>query len=247
MLEPICLWSGPRNASTALMYSFAQNDGISVIDEPLYGHYLKHSNADHPGRDDVIAAMNCDGDAVMRDLLAEQAGMPLKRLFMKHMAHHLIDLDLAFLHVTQNIFLIRDPREMLPSLTIQLPTAELRDTGLKRQWELFVTLKDAGRTPAVLDARELLTNPRSVLQQLCQQIDVPFDESMLSWQAGARAEDGVWAAHWYHAVHQSTGFAPYKPKTGFPDHLQALLDECRPWYDRLFAHAIRADADGEES
>jgi hypothetical protein len=247
MLEPICLWSGPRNVSTALMYSFAQNDGISVIDEPLYGHYLKHSNADHPGRDDVIAAMNCDGDAVMRDLLAEQAGMPLKRLFMKHMAHHLIDLDLAFLHVTQNIFLIRDPREMLPSLTIQLPTAELRDTGLKRQWELFVTLKDAGRTPAVLEARELLTNPRSVLQQLCQQIDVPFDESMLSWQAGARAEDGVWAAHWYHAVHQSTGFAPYKPKTGFPDHLQALLDECRPWYDRLFAHAIRADADGEES
>jgi hypothetical protein len=247
MLEPICLWSGPRNVSTALMYSFAQNDGIRVIDEPLYGHYLEHSNAEHPGRDDVIAAMNCDGDAVMRDLLAEQASMPTKRLFMKHMAHHLIDLDLAFLHVTQNIFLIRDPREMLPSLTIQLPTAELRDTGLKRQWELFVTLKDAGRTPAVLDARELLTNPRSVLQQLCQQIDVPFGESMLSWQAGARAEDGVWAPHWYHAVHQSTGFAPYKPKTGFPDHLQALLDECRPWYERLFAHAIRADADGEKS
>ena len=247
MLEPICLWSGPRNVSTALMYSFAQNDGIRVIDEPLYGHYLKHSNADHPGRADVIAAMNCDGDAVMQDLLSKQAGMPVTRLFMKHMAHHLIDLDLAFLHVTQNIFLIRDPREMLPSLTIQLPAAELRDTGLKRQWELFATLKDAGRTPAVLDARELLTDPRSVLQQLCQQIDVPFGENMLSWQAGARAEDGVWAPHWYHAVHQSTGFAPHKPKTDFPGHLQALLDECSPWYERLFAHAIRAGADGENS
>ncbi len=247
MLEPICLWSGPRNVSTALMYSFAQNDGVRVIDEPLYGHYLKHSNADHPGREDVIAAMNCDGDEVMRGLLAEQAGMSTTRLFMKHMAHHLIDLDLAFLLVTRNIFLIRDPREMLPSLTIQLPDAELRDTGLKRQWELFVTLKDAGRTPAVLDARELLTTPRSVLQQLCRQIDVPFGENMLSWQAGARAEDGVWAPHWYHAVHQSTGFAPYKPKTGFPDHLQALLDECRPWYEQLFAHSIRADNDGENS
>lgn len=245
--EPICLWSGPRNVSTALMYSFAQNNGVRVVDEPLYGHYLKHSNADHPGREDVVAAMNCDGDVVMRDLLAEQAALPTTRLFMKHMAHHLIDLDLAFLHATQNIFLIRDPREMLPSLTIQLPAAALRDTGLKRQWELFAMLTDAGRTPAVLDARELLMNPPRVLQQLCRQIDVPFSESMLAWNAGARPEDGVWAPHWYHAVHQSTGFSPYQAKTGFPDHLQPLLDECRPWYEELFAHAIRADADGENS
>ncbi len=229
------------------MYSFAQNDGIRVVDEPLYGHYLRVSNADHPGREDVIAAMNCDGDAVMRDLLAEQAAMRTPRLFMKHMAHHLVDLDLAFLHLTQNIFLIRDPHEMLPSLTIQLPDAELRDTGLQRQWQLFSSLRDAGRTPSILDARELLTNPRQVLQELCRQIDLPFSKKMLAWEAGARPEDGIWAPHWYHAVHQSTGFAPYHAKTEFPHHLQALLDECQPWYERLFAHAIRADADGEDS
>ena len=247
VLEPICLWSGPRNVSTALMYSFSRNDGIRVVDEPLYGHYLRVTGASHPGHEDIIAAMNCDGDAVMHDLLAEADAMPDRRLFMKHMAHHLVDLDLAFLHMTQNILLIRDPREMLPSLTIQLPDAGLSDTGLKRQWELFVTLSDAGRTPVVLDSRELLMNPRRVLQQLCRQIDLPFSKNMLSWDAGARPEDGIWAPHWYHAVHQSTGFAPYQVKSGFPDHLQVLLDECRPWYEQLFAHAIRADADGEDS
>jgi hypothetical protein len=136
---------------------------------------------------------------------------------------------------------------MLPSLTVQLPDAQLGDTGFKRQWELFSSLSDAGRSPSVLDARELLTNPRRVLQQLCSQIDVPFSDTMLSWEAKARPEDGVWAPHWYQAVHQSTGFAPYQAKTEFPDQLLALFDDCQPWYEKLFAHAIRANTDGDYS
>ena len=247
MPTAICLWSGPRNVSTALMYSFAQNSGIKVVDEPLYGHYLRVSGADHPGRDDIIAAMNCDGDAVMGTLLTEQEEMHGARLFIKNMAHHLLDLDLKFLSEIQNIFLIRDPREMLPSLTVQLPHAQLKDTGMQRQWELFAALEEEGQSPAILDSKELLLNPEKVLQQLCRQIDVPFTSNMLEWDAGPRAEDGVWAPHWYHAVHQSTGFAPYQAKTGFPQHLNELLDECKPWYDRLYARAIRADVNGEDS
>ena len=117
MTTPICLWSGPRNVSTALMYSFAQRDDIRVIDEPLYGHYLRVSGADHPGGQDVMDAMNCDGDAVMLKLIDQQAHDSTKRLFIKHMAHHLVGLDLGFLRQTDNLFLIRDPKEMLPSLT----------------------------------------------------------------------------------------------------------------------------------
>lgn len=230
--------------STALMYSFAQNDHVAVIDEPLYGHYLRTTGAEHPGRDEVIAAMNCDGNAVIRELLQRQAINPEPRLFMKHMAHHLVDLDLGFLRETCNIFLIRDPRDMLPSLSIQLPEPRLADTGLRRQWELFSSLREAGQAPAILDSRELLTNPRVVLGALCAHIGLPFTPAMLSWEAGPRPEDGVWAPHWYHAVHRSTGFAPYRAKTEFPDRLQPLLDECQPWYDRLFEHAIRADTKG---
>lgn len=226
------------------MYSFAQHDGIRIVDEPLYGHYLRVTGAAHPGRDEVLQSVNCDGAAIMRDLLGQQAEMGDTRLFMKHMAHHLVDLDLDFLQRTRNILLIRDPREMLPSLTVQLPDAKLVDTGLRRQWELFTSLEQAGRAPAVLDSRELLMAPEKVLRQLCEQIDLPFTSQMLHWEAGARPEDGVWAPHWYHAVHESTGFAPYRAKSGFPKHLNALLDECEPWYERLFAHAIRADANG---
>ena len=206
LMKPICLWSGPRNVSTALMYSFAERDDIRVIDEPLYGHYLRVSGAPHPGRDEVMAAMNCDGDAVMRALL-DEAGRVERRFFVKQMAHHLRDLDSGFLVHTENIFLIRDPREMLPSLTIQLPDAGLDDTGLQTQWELFERLTQLGQNPAVIDSRELLLDPAGVLAQLCGHLELPYTDDMLSWPAGARAEDGVWAPHWYHSVHESTGFA----------------------------------------
>jgi hypothetical protein len=238
---PICLWSGPRNVSTALMYSFAQRDDVRVIDEPLYGHYLRVSGAEHPGGDDVMAAMNCDGDEVVRELLDMQIREPDRRLFMKHMAHHLVDIDLAFLAETKNVLLVRDPREMLPSLTIQVPQAGLADTGLRMQWELYEQFLALGEQPAVLDSRELLLDPESVLRQLCRHLDLPFEPAMLHWEAGPRPEDGVWAPHWYHAVHESTGFAPYSPKNSFPEQLEALLAECKPWYERLYAQAIRAD------
>jgi len=243
MTSPICLWSGPRNVSTALMYSFAQRDDIRVIDEPLYGHYLRVTGANHPGRDEIVAAMNCDGEAVMRELIKPAPGD--KRLFLKHMAHHLMAIDHGFLRSTSNVFLVRDPREMLPSLTIQLPAAELADTGLEQQWRLFCELRDAGQTPAILDSRELLLDPDGVLMQLCEHLGLHFDAAMLRWEAGAIPEDGVWAPHWYHAVHKSTGFAPYKAKTEFPERLDGLLAECAPWYEKLFAHAIKSGRLGE--
>jgi hypothetical protein len=224
------------------MYSFAELPGVRVIDEPLYGHYLRVSGANHPGRDEIMATMNCDGDAVMQNLLQQQAEDPSHPLFMKHMAHHLIELDPGFLRSTNNIFLIRDPREMLPSLTIQLPHATLSDTGLRRQWELYTELRDSGQHAIVLDSRELLLNPEGVLRQLTLHLNIEFTSDMLTWKAGARDEDGVWAPHWYHAVHKSTGFALYEAKTDFPDHLQPLLNDCKPWYQKLYDQALRSNA-----
>lgn len=239
---PLCLWSGPRNVSTALMYSFAQRSDTRVVDEPLYGHYLTVSGAQHPGRDDVLADMDCDGDRVMSTLLdnGDAGGV----LFMKQMAHHLVDLDLGFLDRCINILLVRDPEQMLPSLTIQLPDAGLRDTGLALQCKLLDRFMAGGATPIVLDSRELLLDPGIVLNALCDELDISFEPAMLSWEAGARPEDGIWARHWYQQVHKSTGFSAYTPKTDpFPDRLRDLLDECRPYYQKLYSYALKAKPD----
>jgi hypothetical protein len=45
-------------------------------------------------------------------------------------------------------------------------------------------------------------------------------------------------------VHRSTGFAPYRAKGAFPERLEALLEVCAPWYEKLYEHAIRADKQG---
>jgi hypothetical protein len=151
-----------------------------------------------------------------------------------------VDIDTAFLQRTRNIFLVRDPEQMLPSLTIQLPQATLRDTGLRMQWELYEELVAAGQDPGIIDSRELLLNPGDVLRQVCAHLELPFTDTMLSWPAGARSEDGVWAPYWYHSLHRSTGFAPYVEKQDFPAELEPLLAECRPWYEKLYRRAFRA-------
>ena len=156
------------------------------------------------------------------------------------MAHHLVDIDQSFMRETSNIFLVRDPQQMLPSLTIQVPHAQLADTGLKAQWLLYRELVDAGQQPAIVDSRELLLDPGPVLEKLCRHLEIPYSSDMLTWPAGPHPDDGIWAPHWYAAVHRSTGFAEYREKTDFPERLAPLLEECRPWYDKLYEHAIRA-------
>ncbi len=232
------LWSGPRNVSTALMYSFAQRADTRVVDEPLYGHYLRVSGADHPAAAAVMAAVDCDGARVVREVILGPCDRPV--LFCKQMAHHLVELDEGFLGACANVLLIRDPEQMLPSLARQIPRPTLRDTGLARQWTLFETLRDLGQDPPVLDARALLLDPPGVLARVCDRLGLPFDAAMLRWPAGPRPEDGVWAPHWYHTVWTSTGFQPYRPKPEpFPAALAAVLAECRPYYARLAARAIR--------
>ena len=237
----INIWSGPRNVSTALMYSFAQRSDTRVVDEPLYGHYLRVSGAPHPGADEVMADMRVDAAQVIDEVILGPCDRPV--LMLKQMAHHLVELDRSFLAQTVNVLLVRDPVQMLPSLAKNLETPTLRDTGLALQTELYDLLHELGQEPPILDAREILLNPRQVLGELCQRVGIPFDDAMLSWQAGPRPEDGIWAKYWYHAVHQSTGFQPYTEKSEpMPAALQPLLAECLPHYERLAAHVIRATA-----
>lgn len=236
------MWSGPRNVSTAVMYSFRQRADTEVIDEPLYGHYLATSDAQHPGREEVLAAMSDDGEKVVREvLLAPCEDSPVR--FFKNMAHHLRGLDRSFLKRMDHLLLTRDPAEMLPSLARRIPEPALADTGYPEQVELLEHIEGRGGLPVVLEARELLRDPEVVLRTACTRLGIRWDSGMLEWPAGPKPEDGAWAPYWYGNVHRSTGFEPYRPKsTPFPNHLRPLLAECVPFYERLAVHAIRAES-----
>ena len=238
-MKKICLWSGPRNISTALMYSFAQRKDTRVIDEPLYGHYLRITNADHPGREEVLKNMNCDGNSVMRDIM-NQRESNFKILFLKQMSHHLQDLNNEFLQKVDNIFLIRDPKEVIPSLTIQLPNAKVRDTGLDIQWRLYQSLISYGKNPVIVDSRELLIDPEFILTKLCAHLGINYSKKMLQWSPGPINEDGIWSKYWYQTVHKSSTFMPYKPKPDLPKKFIPLYDKCIPYYNKLYKHALIA-------
>jgi len=221
------------------MYSFAQRPDTHVIDEPLYAHYLQITGAQHPGRREVLASMNHNGQQVIQESFLGHKEHPV--VFIKNMGHHLIELDWTFLSHMTTVLLIRDPEQMLPSLINQIPQPTLADTALAMQRKVFDHLRQIGQSPCILDAREVLTDPSGVLRRLCNHLGLTFDRDMLRWKAGPISEDGVWAPYWYHVIHQSTEFAPYRPKSSpFPEHLQSLLHECAPHYDYLYQYAIKA-------
>lgn len=239
MTTTINLLSGPRNVSTALMYSFAQRPDTAVVDEPLYGHYLRHTRAPQPHCEELIEILETDGAKIVRDIiLSPPPGKPV--YFIKNMAHHLMNLDDSFLEKVTNVFLIRDPVQMLPSLIHQIDSPTPRDAAYVSQANTFQRLKAAGQSPVVIDSRELLLDPEGVLRELCLRTGIPFFPGMLAWEAGPRPEDGAWARWWYRNVHASTGFQPFKEKSEpFPERLRPLLEECLPHYETLRAEAVR--------
>jgi hypothetical protein len=243
----IAMWSGPRNISTALLRSWGNRDDTFVCDEPLYGYYLKETERGHPGQEEIVAQLETDWRKVV-DFLTGPAPAGKRVFYQKHMAHHLLPgIERDWLHRVTNAFLIRDPREMLLSLVRVMPDARLEDTGLPQQWEIFeLVSQQQGIIPPVIDAKDVLVDPRGQLSALCRVLEVPFQETMLSWEAGPRPTDGIWARHWYAAVEASTGFEPYRPRHDqLPAHLEAIYQECLDYYNRLHAHRLRTPSEIE--
>lgn len=233
----INMWSGPRNLSTAMMYSWRQRADTTVFDEPLYAHYLNISGREHPDAAEVIASQDTDADAVIRDVMLADYDAPV--VFFKQIAKHLVGLDLSFLPEFTNILLTREPHDMLASFQVQMPDTTIADTGFPEQLEILDALLAAGEEPIVVDTARLLVGPRQVLGDLCDRIGVPFDEAMMSWPAGPKPEDGVWAKHWYDSVWSSTGWLPRTPKN--PELLPEVakvLPEANAAYERLLPYRL---------
>lgn len=231
----IAMWSGPRNISTAMMRAWENREDCAVSDEPLYAAYLATTGIDHPGRDEVIAAGETDWRRVADALLGP---VPDGKAiwYQKHMNHHLVtDMDTDWVLGLRNVLLIRDPSEVVASYIKSRATVTPDDIGLPQQGRLFDLLCDAlGEAPIVIDAGDFLRAPEAHLRALCGRLGIAFTPRMLSWPAGPRDSDGVWAPYWYDAVWRSTGFEPWRPREDtLTGEALAAADVCRPIYERL--------------
>jgi hypothetical protein len=234
----IAMWSGPRNISTAMMRSFENRADCTVVDEPFYAAYLAQTGLDHPMRDEVLAAQPQDWRAVVADL--DRLGGPV--VYEKHMTHHMLPgFGLDWASTRANAFLIRDPAEVLASYTVKRAEVTLEDIGFVQQRELFDREADRlSRAPPVVRGADVLADPRGMLSALCAALGILFDEAMLTWPAGRRDSDGVWAPAWYDAVERSTGFEAPREKAAaaLSDDLRRIADEARPHYEALLKHSL---------
>jgi len=201
----IAMWSGPRNLSTAMMYSFAQRADCKVVDEPFYAAYLAATGIKHAMYKEIILDGETNPENVAELCTTEVQETPV--FYQKHMTKHMIpSIERDWIHKVCNVFLIRDPARVIASYHAKQEDPELSDIGVKEQLEIFdkVSQKN-GEAPTVIDSADILVAPEAMLRALCKAVDIEFQASMLSWSEGPKPYDGVWAPHWYQSVWKSTG------------------------------------------
>ena len=220
------------------MYSFAQRQDTNVFDEPFYAFYLSQTGKVHPGREDILRSQPNAFEEVFRILNRSTRGV----LYIKNMAHQMHLIPLRYFEDYSNIILIRNPAQLIASFAKIIENPDMFDIGIAEQhrmWNHFVNL---GQEVIVIDSGELLLDPEKVISEMCDRIKIPFLPEMLTWEAGARPEDGAWARYWYKNVHKSTGFAKQQTSSRpFPAKCKGLLEEAMPLYKELYSHSIKAE------
>ena len=235
------MWSGPRNLSTAMMRSFGNRADTAVSDEPFYGAFLKTTGADHPMREAVIAAMDCDWRSVARALAGPAPeGRPV--WYQKHMWHHMVGPighdGFRGLHPR-----LPDPRpcQMIASYLRKREAAAFEDFGLDRQARVLRARGGPARPRAAGGRRERRARrsarhalgalrPRSAspsIRPCCPGRPAAARPTVPGRRTGTRRSRPVPASA-----------RPTAPPR-FPDEARRLADRCRPYYERLAAHRIR--------
>ncbi len=238
----IAMWSGPRNLSTAMMYAFAARGDCAVWDEPFYAPYLAATGAEHPMRDEILAAHEND-PAQVAARISGPSPQEQRLFYMKHMPHHMVaGFPLDWARDCVNVFLIRHPARVVASYLRKHENPTLGDIGFAQQAALFDRIADwQGERPLVIDSQDIRADPRAALSGLCAALGIDFTPDMLRWPAGGLPQDGVWARHWYGAVHRSTGFdQPEGPLPQLDGAGADLVEAALPYYEWLYQYRLAA-------
>jgi len=236
----IAMWSGPRNLSTAMMYAFGSREDTAIVDEPFYAAYLAATGLQHPMRAEILDAQPADPHRVVEALIGP---IPAEKQFFyqKHMCQHMLPgIPRGWMAEVTNVFLIRHPARVIESFGKKYERPTLADIGFSQQHELFEEAAARGDAPVVIDSADIRRDPEGMLRCLCDAIGMAWDPAMLNWRRGGHSADGVWAPHWYAAVHRSTTFAgTEEPLPELSGQAAQLLEQALPHYEALAAVKLR--------
>ncbi|XP_071957800.1 uncharacterized protein [Antedon mediterranea] len=171
----------------------------------------------------------------------------------------------------RHAFLIRNPTKLFPSwkkMLKKFPNKSGKEVnfdtsgwlpakyGFGESLELYEHLVSSGieTNPVIIDADDLLANPKSILKQLCERTGIEYTDKLLSWDGN----DGVvhtWksstmlikgnkACDYYQNAFSSTSFATPKPEPNraeLDDDVNACIDAAQPYYDKMYALRVKPE------
>lgn len=152
--------------------------------------------------------------------------------------------DERFLSDVTHTFLIRDPRDAIPSHYALHPHLECDEIGFERLYEIYAAVaRVGGSEPAVVDSDDLLADPAGVLRAYCAHVKLEFMPDALRWSSGGR-EEWKRTSRWHLAASESIGFMPtdtrYDVNVDNDDTLAAYHRHHLPFYELLHARRITA-------
>jgi len=148
-------------------------------------------------------------------------------------------IPLEELRKFKHIFLIRTPLKAIPSyVRCTVPPLSERtgfhyfrqdEAGYRELLMLVRFLQESGiePSPCVLDAEDLLYDPETCIRGLCNEIQLPYSDSMLSWEK----DDGKIFDKWkgfHDDAKDSTGFRK-RGQGSVPKTRHSLQDERDKW------------------
>jgi len=150
--------------------------------------------------------------------------------------------DAGFLQEVEHTFLIRHPREVIPSHYVLNPQVTLPEIGFARLHELYLAVAEAtGREPVVVDSDLLLDQPARVVRAYTEQVGLAHRLDSLNWSAGERTE---WArtARWHDEASNSDGFVrserQYAATVDNNPVLAGFYEQEMPFYEYLLEHRM---------
>ena len=238
------LWAVPRSTSTAFEWMMRQRGDLNCLHEPF-------GEAWYQGEEPLWPMVQADSVRTPGLTLASAHAAILEAaehgpVFMKDFPHYVQSLlSEDFLLQFNHSFLIRDPAKSISSMYKHWPDFHADEVGLIEQRHLFDQLTEMlGQAPPVIDSDDLLSNPADMVEKWCQAIGIPFIESALHWEPGARDEVSWWDGGSFHEnLRNSNGLKPQPIKHAQIDALseraQDIYHAVKSHYDHLYAHRIR--------
>ncbi|XP_038045564.1 branched-chain-amino-acid aminotransferase-like protein 1 isoform X1 [Patiria miniata] len=218
-----------------------------------------------------VDASQCTFQGVKEQL--EEAHTGKKFIFSKDMAYAVMDRLESIPKGFRHLFLIRHPLKVFPSWKRSflplVPYMSLADDyrlddlpqkyfpkgfGYKEVYELFEHVKkELDPEAIIIDADDLLKDPKGILSAVFNDIGLPFDEKILNWEAGDAVIEQWIIPRLYVQVDQLVGFyknaldstcflkpKPLPDRSSISPDLLPFVDASMPYYQKMYSQRLSA-------